>query len=107
MAEQLTLDERFRKGCAVQRDEGTLASPAIIVERLGDEFLPSAALAGDQDSRAAVGNLFNLGVDILHRWTLADQVMKGIAPDDLRTELFDLLLEFLIKIGRASCRERV
>ena len=66
MAEQLTLDERFRKGCAVQGDEGALAPAAIIVKRLGDQFLPCAALAGDQDGRAAVGDLFDLGVDVLH-----------------------------------------
>ena len=47
MAEQLTFDERFRKGCAVQRNEGALTPAAIIVERLGDQFLARTALAAD------------------------------------------------------------
>jgi len=66
------------------------------VERSGDQFLPRAALARDQDGRAAVGDLFDLGVDVLHRRALADQIVKGIAADDLRTELFHLSLEFLV-----------
>src|SRR5262245_3205286 len=96
MAEQLTLDERFRKGCAVECDKGTFAPAPVLVERVSDEFLPRAALAGDQDGCAAVGDLFDLGVDLLHCGTLADQVMKRIASNDLRAELFDLLLEFLV-----------
>ena len=32
MAEELTLDERFRKRCAVQCDEGALAPAAVVVQ---------------------------------------------------------------------------
>ena len=101
MAEQLTLDERFRNGCAVQSDEGALPPAAIIVKRLGYQFLSRAALASDQDGRAAIGDLFDLDVDILHRRALADQVVKSVASYDLCTELFDLLLEFLVIEVRA------
>src|SRR5262245_47254187 len=100
MAEQLTLDERLRKGRAVKRDEGTLAPAAIVVvKRFSDKFFSRAALAGNQNGRAAVGHLFDLGVDVLHRRALANQIVKCIAPNDLRTELLHLTLKFLVRKG--------
>src|SRR5262245_1668671 len=96
MPEQLALNECFWNGCTVQRNKGTLTPTTIIMESFRNQLFPCAALAGDQDSRAAIGDLFNLGVDLLHSRTLSVQVVEGIAPDHLRAELFDLLLEVLI-----------
>src|SRR5262250_1167971 len=96
MPEQLALNECFWNGCTVQRNKGTLTPTTIIMESFRNQLFPCAALAGDQDSRSAISDLFNLGIDLLHGRTLSDQVVKGIATDNLRAELFDFLLEVLI-----------
>ncbi len=95
VAEQLAFDQGFGKGGAIQGNEGTVPPGAVVVERLGHQFLAGSAFAGDQHRGAAVGHLFDLSVDLLHRPALSDEVMKGVALGDLGAELFDFAFEFL------------
>ncbi len=51
MAEELRLDKVFRKGRAVDADEGRLRQGAPVMDGLGDEVFAGAGFAGDQDRR--------------------------------------------------------
>ena len=53
MAEQIGKEERFRKGGAVDGDEGAASSRAGAVDLPSGELLASAALAQDQDGQIA------------------------------------------------------
>ncbi len=95
MPEQFALDQGFGKGRAVQRDERPLPPSAVVVERLGYQFLSGPAFAGDENGRAAVGDLFDLAVDLLHRAALSDEVVKSVALRHLGPKLFHFAFEFL------------
>src|SRR3546814_15681616 len=49
MAEELALQQVFRDGRAVDRDEGTLGARAELVQRAGEQLLSSSAFADDED----------------------------------------------------------
>src|SRR5262249_57641328 len=52
-AEQLALQDVLAERGAVQRDERLVPPRAVVVDRLGDQLLAGAALAGDQIGRGA------------------------------------------------------
>ena len=64
-AEQLGLDQRRRQGTAVDAKERSGTAPAARVDRLGDQLLARAALAGNQYGR-------------LGRRDFLDQVTNGL-----------------------------
>src|SRR5207244_13111044 len=51
VAEELALEEGLGDRRAVERDERAAAAGALVVDRLGDELLPRAALTGDEHRR--------------------------------------------------------
>ena len=53
VTEELRLDQGFRNGGAVQRNEGRVAARAAVVEGLGQHFLAGAGFALDQDRDVA------------------------------------------------------
>jgi hypothetical protein len=95
MAEQFALNERLRKGRAIQRNKGAIAPTAVVVKGFCDELFSGSAFAGNQHRGPAVRDLFDLRVDFLHPLALADEVVEGIALDDLRPELFHFAFERL------------
>ena len=70
------------------------------MQGLGDQFLAGAALTGDQHRCPAVGNLFDLAVNLLHWPAFADEVVERISLSHMRTQLFDFALE-LLRVERA------
>lgn len=64
MSEELTFQEVFRQGRAVHLDQRPMASPAYIVQRLGDELFSCPAFSGDQDGRLDVGKALYEGVNL-------------------------------------------
>ena len=56
MAEELRLDQRLREQCTADRDERTMFAPARLVNQPGNDFLPRAALSGDEHGAVAPGD---------------------------------------------------
>src|SRR5438552_1496036 len=86
VAEELALDQLARERRAVHLDERLRAPRAVVVGRVGDQLLPCAARAADEDRQVGVRHLADYVEDALHRGALADQ-----APELVRAR--DLLLE--------------
>ncbi len=70
--EQLALDQALRQGRQMNRHERLVRPVAMLVDRPRDEFLPRAALAGDQHRFSAGGRQSDLLEDDLHRQALPD-----------------------------------
>ena len=100
VAEQLAFDQRLGEGGAVQRYKRAVPPSAVVMQGLGDQFLAGAALTGDQHRCPAVGDLFDLAVNLLHWPTFADEVVKRISLSHLCTQLFDFAFE-LLRVERA------
>src|SRR5204863_5673599 len=66
VAEELALEQRLRDGGAVERDERLSGARAPIVDRLRDELLAGAALAGDEDRRLERRHGEHRAEDLLH-----------------------------------------
>src|SRR5207247_1055478 len=49
VSEELALEEVLGNRGAVERDQRPLGARALVVNRLGDELFPGAAIAGDED----------------------------------------------------------
>ena len=73
VAEQLGLDQRLRNPATVERDEGSCASKAQLVNRPRDELLSRAGLPLNEDREVRVGDLADLPQDILDLSTRAHQ----------------------------------
>ncbi len=67
VAEELAFEDVLAQSGTVQGDERLVAARAVVVDRLGDEFLAGAALAGDQDGGRGRGDLAEPGDDGVHR----------------------------------------
>src|SRR6266446_3490108 len=67
VAEQFGFEKRFRKGAAVDGDEGKLHAVAVGMNRAGDHFLSASALALNEDGRACPSNPRDHFVDLDHR----------------------------------------
>ena len=66
MAEQLTLQQGLLQGGAVDGDQGPTSPRAVVVQGSGDQFLPGAALAANQDRGIGRGDLLDQLHDPLH-----------------------------------------
>src|SRR5262249_38096757 len=80
VTEQLALDQVFRDGGAVQRDEGCVGIAAALVNRARDEFLAGSALTNDEDGTPGGSGSLNSRVQVTHRGAPADQPVKMTAP---------------------------
>src|SRR5581483_12351863 len=72
VAEQFALEQRVRDRAAVDGDEWTCGSVAVIVDGPGDEFLAGATLALDQHGRPAPRHLADEFEHFHHLSTPAD-----------------------------------
>jgi len=100
--EQLTLDHAFGQRGAVDLDEGTVRTGAVVVDRLGDELLAGAGLTRDQDARVAARDRGDLVVDLLHLVGVADDVRGPEAVAELGAQTLVLLLELLPLLLRGA-----
>ena len=75
VAEELAFQQIFRNGRAVDGQEGT-ASSAALVERAGDELLARSAFAGDEHVRIGFSDLVDDVGDAAHARARADHVRK-------------------------------
>jgi len=81
MAEEFTLEQALGQHSTVDRHEGALAALAVLVEKMGDQFLAGAALALDQ--HGVVGGRHRAqGLDqLLHHRSAADDFAALVAGD--------------------------
>src|SRR5438876_2551035 len=83
VTEELALDQLARERRAVHLDERLRAPGAVVVERVGDQLLPCAARAADEDRQIGVRHLADHVEHALHRRALADQAPEAIRARDL------------------------
>ena len=98
MAEQFAFEKRLGEGGAIQADKRRVAARAIHVNRTGDEFLPDAALAANQDRRFCRRHAADLLLDMLQRHALTDHFAfeaQLIAEDLVLDFQPDVLLQAL------------
>src|SRR5262245_65302438 len=93
--EQFTLKQGFRQCRAIQGNEWTVPSPAVVMQGLGHQFFAGATFSANKDSGTAIGHLFDLAIDFLHRTAFSNEVMKGVTLRDLCAQLLDLAFEVL------------
>ena len=79
VAEELTFEEGFRDGGTVDLDQGLSGAGARIMDRMGNQFLPCAALSTDKDSGLTRCHAADEAHHLLHLRASIDDVMKGIA----------------------------
>src|SRR5690606_4086351 len=72
VAKQFALDEVLWDGCAVDLDEGLAGAARVGMQRLGDELLAGAGLAGDEYGGGGVRDPLDDVEDVLHRITGTD-----------------------------------
>ncbi|OPZ05947.1 MAG: hypothetical protein BWZ08_02381 [candidate division BRC1 bacterium ADurb.BinA292] len=89
VAEEFAFEDRLGEGGAVDLDEGLVGAEAVVVDRVGDQFLAGAALAADQDGGVALADLGDEVVDVLHDVGVADDVGRAEA-------ILEFLLEALV-----------
>src|SRR5205085_8070970 len=68
VTEELTLQEIFRDGSAIDRNEGVLRAWAPLMDGLGDALLAGAALSRDEHTRRRGRDPAYQVEDLLHRW---------------------------------------
>ena len=73
VAEQIGFDEFARDRRHVDRHERPLPALAVIVKRLGDEFLAGPGFAGDHHGQIGRHQPRERAIDVLHRLRAADQ----------------------------------
>src|SRR5262249_9014103 len=83
VAKQLALEELFRNGGAVDRHRRSIPAIAVVMNRLGRQLLTSSTFAGDQEIRRTVGHTPDQIKYLLHRFALADDLMKTVLLPDL------------------------
>jgi hypothetical protein len=79
VAEQGGFQQVRRQRTAVDGHEHPLAARRVGVDGLGDEFLAGAGIAGDQDGRAAGGDLGHQVQLLDHALALADDIGEAVA----------------------------
>src|SRR2546426_711377 len=82
VTEELALDQLARERRAVHLDERLRAPRAVVVERVGDQLLPCAARAADEDRQIRVRHLADHVEHPLHRRALADHALQAEVGDD-------------------------
>src|SRR5574341_1572147 len=76
MAEKFALDECFRNGAAVDRNERFVVPGTVKMNRARNEFFASATFAGNQYIGTACRNFLNQLIDFLDAAALADDSLK-------------------------------
>ncbi|MNC86478.1 hypothetical protein D3C83_21450 [compost metagenome] len=72
MAEQLGLEQRLGQAGAVDGDERPVGAAAAAVNRVGDQFLTGAALAGDEHLGVGAGDAADFFLQLRHDGAGAD-----------------------------------
>ncbi len=93
MAEKLALQQRLGEGGAVDGDERPVAPLARQVHRLGDQFLPRAALAVQVDGGIRLGAAGNQLQDLVHLFALGGDVVEAVALLQQPAQSFHLAVE--------------
>ena len=92
--EELRLDERLGQRRAVDGDEGTLGTPARIVDGARDQFLARAALPGEQHGGLCRSDARRLIERLPEGRSLADDPIEAVlvaqGPPEPRDSLFEL-----------------
>src|SRR6478609_1620475 len=91
VAEELAFEERFGDGGAVDGNERTLGTTAMLVDGASDQLFPGASFAPDQDGDVSGCDSANLLINELHGAAGADQ---GV-PARVRIAEFDGFLHEL------------
>ncbi len=100
--EQLALEEGVLERAAVDDGQGGRRSRAIGVEGPGDQLLPRAALALDQDRGQRACGLVDQGEDALDPRALADDLGEGVVSPECRLEVQGLAAPGGLLAGRAQ-----
>ena len=74
VAEELRLEQVLRDRRRVDRDERAARARAVLVQRVGDELLAGARLAGDEDGDDALAEPADRAEHVLHRRRLAEDL---------------------------------
>ena len=82
VTEELALQQVLRDSAAVDRDEAAPVPLAVLMDAAGDQFLPRACLAEDQDVRVRDRDAADRVEDGGHARALADDLVEGIRPLD-------------------------
>ncbi len=107
VAEERGLEQLGRHGAGVDGDEGLVAARRIGVDGLGDELLAGAALALDENGRAAGRDLRDEVEEAQHRLALADDVLEVVALLEGALELDDLFFGAMAGDGGADVGEQL
>ncbi len=81
MPEQVALHQAFGDGRTVQRNQGAVASRAIVVDRPRDQLLARAALTHDADIGVTGGDFVDLGEDLSQLLRLSDDAGVQVGQD--------------------------
>src|SRR6185369_11429144 len=73
VSEELALEQRLRKGGAMNRDERLVLARALLVDRARDQLLAGAGLAAHEHGRVARRDLLDRREDIAHRLRAANE----------------------------------
>ena len=93
VAEQFGFQKRFRKGAAIDGDEGLLAAGAVFVNRARDQFLAGAGFAGDQDAAGLRRDGHDHVEDGAHLRAVADDVVLAGEAAQFAPQVAGFVLE--------------
>jgi len=93
MAEQFALQQRFRDAGAIDSHEAAGAPGAVVVDGLGYQLLPRAALARDEDVEVASRCPLDKIEYLLHEQARPDEIVEAVPPLDLAPKRFVLATE--------------
>ena len=91
--EELALEQGLGEAGAVDRQEDPLGSAARLVEGTGDELLPAARLAQNQDRRVGRREALHQLAQLPYRRTLPDQLARANEEAHLPAQSFVLAVE--------------
>ncbi len=95
VAKELALQERLRKGGAVDLDERAVGARGVVVDGASDEFLAGPALPAEQDGGPAVGDLLDCVIDLPHPLALPHDTVQTIPGAELLLETAGLFQQSL------------
>ena len=78
MAEDFAFNQILRNRCAIDGNERPRFAWGDAVHRLGRQFLPRAAFAGDENGRARCSRIFQNAIDRLHGGRSANETGKTL-----------------------------
>ena len=113
MTEKLGLDKIGRECRTVDLNQGFSRSQTVIVDRIGDQFLPGPALPQQEDIRITLCHLGNQIKDLLHFSAVADNAGKTVFLAEFPPQPQVLLIEFsffsvdLLQQGHLLCDQTV